>query len=430
MFHIIMKNHKFLILSLIFSTISILTEASVPPSETFQYINQGEFGEYIVEYDASYRVLDPFAQPFQLCFYNTTPNEYTLALRMGTVRSESLMRWVWEANRNNPVHENATLTFSEDGNLILADADGSIAWQTNTADKGVIGFKLLSNGNMVLYDSNGAFVWQSFDSPTDTLLVGQSLKLDGVSQLVSRGSRAENVDGDYTLKIEESTLNLYYKSPNSPKSLIYFSFRDLISVSEGLKMVTLGADLSLEYESGSVTLRRAKYNTTLTYLRLEIDGNLRLHTYEDNADWGAWEVTYALFDRNSWESECQLPQRCGQFGLCDQNQCVACPTPKGLKGWSENCEVEKLSSCEVSEFKYYKIQGVDQFSAKYNNGDGVMKIGICRDKCTNDCKCLGYFYNSEESKCWIVYDLNTLTKVENSTHLGFIKAPIKKVMAS
>lgn len=53
---------------------------------------------------------------------------------------------------SNPVRENATLTFGKDGNLVLADADGRLAWQTNTASKGVVGLKLLSNGNMVLHD--------------------------------------------------------------------------------------------------------------------------------------------------------------------------------------------------------------------------------------------------------------------------------------
>jgi hypothetical protein len=63
-----------------------------------------------------------------------------------------MRRWVSEANRSNPVRENATLTFGKDGNLVLADADGRLAWQTNTASKGVVGLKLLSNGNMVLQD--------------------------------------------------------------------------------------------------------------------------------------------------------------------------------------------------------------------------------------------------------------------------------------
>ena len=73
---------------------------------------------------STYRAVDVVGSPFQLTFYNTTPNAYKLAIRMGTPRSGSIRRWVWEANRSRPVRENATLTFGADGNLILADADG------------------------------------------------------------------------------------------------------------------------------------------------------------------------------------------------------------------------------------------------------------------------------------------------------------------
>ncbi|KAJ9153508.1 hypothetical protein P3X46_026937 [Hevea brasiliensis] len=418
-------------LCLSFTVFSLIAQASVPPSATFKYVNEGEFGEYIVEYGANYRVLDPFAQPFQLCFYNTTPNAYTLALRMGTVRSESLMRWVWEANRGNPVGEKATLIFGTEGNLVLADANGRIAWQTNTANKGVVGFKLLSNGNMVLHDSKGRFIWQSFDHPTDTLLVGQSLKLGAATKLVSRASEKQNADGPYSLVMEDKTLAMYYKSPKSPKSLLYFSFSELFSVLKGpLNRVTFGSELSLAFQGpnssygGTLTLRRPKYNTTLSYLRLEIDGNLRIYTYEDNADWSAWQVTYTLFSGDSWETECQLPERCGNFGLCQDDQCVACPSPKGLLGWSKNCQAAKVS-CGVKDFYYYKLEGVDHFNSKYTNGDGPMKQDACSSKCTKDCKCLGYFYHTQSSRCWIAYDLKTLTKVANSTHLAFIKAPNK-----
>ena len=163
-----------------------ITQAQVPSNATFKLVNEGEFGPYIVEYDGNYRVLGVFNSPFQLCFYNTTPNAYYLALRMAIQRTEPIYRWVWEANRGNPVKENATLTFGTDGNLVLAEADGLVAWQTNTSNKGVVDFKLLSKGNIVLHDSMGNFFWQSFDHPTDTLLVGQSLKAGGISKLVSR----------------------------------------------------------------------------------------------------------------------------------------------------------------------------------------------------------------------------------------------------
>ncbi|KAL8192485.1 hypothetical protein R6Q57_027670 [Mikania cordata] len=77
---------------------------------------------------------------------------------MGRYRGATVMPWVWEANQGKPVRENATLSLGSDGNLILADADGRIAWQTNTANKGVVGLTILSDGNVVLRDSKGNFV--------------------------------------------------------------------------------------------------------------------------------------------------------------------------------------------------------------------------------------------------------------------------------
>ncbi|XP_060187718.1 epidermis-specific secreted glycoprotein EP1-like [Lycium barbarum] len=272
--------------------------AQVPVENTFKYVNEGEMGPYIVEYRADYRVLDPFSNPFQLCFYNTTPNAWTLALRMGTVRSESLMRWVWEANRGNPVKENATLTFGTDGNLVLADADGRIAWQTNTANKGVTGFKLLPDGNIVLHDSKGKFVWQSFNYPTDTLLVGQSLRSSGPNKLVSRASVKKNVNGPYSLVVQPKLFGIY----NRTKLAVELAWFDLGNSSlESVKLNSGNQRLKLDYRLAKSTKRSShvmaftKYNTTLTYLRLEIDGNLKAYTFNDgDLDSPRWRVTYSM----------------------------------------------------------------------------------------------------------------------------------------
>ncbi|KAF3442402.1 hypothetical protein FNV43_RR16318 [Rhamnella rubrinervis] len=412
-----------------------IAQAQVPSNATFKFVNKGEFGPYIVEYDGNYRVLSVFNSPFQLCFYSTTYNAYYLALRMAIQRTEPIYRWVWEANRGNPVKENATLTFGTDGNLVLADADGRVAWQTNTVKKGVVGFQLLPNGNIVLHDSKGNFVWQSFDYPTDTLLVGQSLKVGGVTKLVSRLSEKENVNGPYSLVMESKRLALYYKSKNSEKPLLYYTW----TVNGVLKSTTFNCDseaeggsaseLTLDFQlsdntsAGNVLLGRPKYNGTASFIRIGIDGNVKIYTYYDKVSWGGWEVTFTLFDRESiWETECQLPERCGSFGLCEDNQCVACPSPKGLLGWSKNCQPEKVSSCKASDFHYYKIEGVDHFLSKYTRGDSV-KQSDCGNKCSKDCKCLGYFYNQQTSRCWIAYELKTLTKEANSTHVAYIKAP-------
>ncbi|KAL5580071.1 hypothetical protein UlMin_012513 [Ulmus minor] len=401
--------------------------AQVPSNATFKFVNEGEFGPYVNEYNADYRTLRSNGL-FTLCFYNTTLNAYTLALRIGRQRAEPVYRWVWEANRGNPVGENATLIFGIDGNLILADADGRVTWQTKTANKGVVGLRLLPNGNIVLYDSKGKFVWQSFDYPTDTLLVGQSLRIGGINKLVSRLSEKENKEGPYSYVLEPKGLSLYYKSKSSVKSLLYFSTTQQAQTGDTLKNWTLEVEPDNYDENASVItfgffLVRPKYNSTLTFLRLGIDGNIKFYTYNDKVDWGPTEVTFTLFHRNSnWESECQLPARCGTFGVCEDNQCVACPTSKGLLGWSKNCEPEKLKSCRPSDFHYYKVEGVDHFLSKFNSGS-ALKESDCEKKCTSECQCLGYFYNQQSSRCWIAYDLMTLTKVDNSTHVGHVKTP-------
>ncbi|KAJ9671423.1 hypothetical protein PVL29_025231 [Vitis rotundifolia] len=428
-----MSSPPFLVSFLFLFLISFLAHASVPINNTFKYVNEGEFGPYIVEYDGNYRTLPIFASPFQFCFYNTTPNAYTLALRMATTRSESLFRWVWEANRGEPVGENATLTFGIDGNLVLADADGRVAWQTGTANNGVVGLQLLPNGNLVLYDSTGKFIWQSFDYPTDTL--------------VSRASEADNFDGKYSLVMEPKRLAMYYKGTNSPKPILYATSSVWFTIDKGSLQnitVTCSPDTdegyayylildyyvsNSQYPSGNRILARPKYSSTLTFLRLGIDGNIRLYTYYDKVDSQAWEVTYTLFDRDSEEdTECQLPERCGKFGLCEENQCVACPSPNGVMGWSKDCAPSVLSGCEANDFFFYRLEGVDHFISKYSKGDGPMKAKQCSDKCSKDCKCLGYFYHTLTSRCWIAYDLNTLTRVQNSTHLAYIKAPEKHAL--
>lgn len=426
-----------------FITIFIaLSQALVPSSKTFKYVNQGNFGEYYVEYGADYRVTEIYTYPFTLCFYNNTPNAFILGLRMGTRSSESVMKWVWDANRAKPVRENSTLSFGKDGNLVLADMDGHVAWETGTANKGVVGLELLPNGNLVLYDKKRKFIWQSFDYPTDTILVGQSLRANGPNKLVSRLSVVEPINGPYSFVLQKNSWAMYYQTKNWIKPVIYYNSGEygyydnkgpLTSLSFYCKS-EYGANYAFELGfvynltnpsfSGQSILARPKYNSTYSMLRVDMDGNLRIYTYEEHVDWDAWETTYVLLDRDKGrESECKLPKRCGSLGVCEGDQCVACPRPKGLQGWSKGCVPPILPPCKggATNMEYYKVDGVEHFASAYNEGNGPMKVTECKSKCTQDCKCLGFFYRQESSKCLLVPELGTLIKTTNSSHIGFIK---------
>ncbi|KAI6687199.1 hypothetical protein NL676_024027 [Syzygium grande] len=120
--------------------------------------------------------------------------------------------------RTRPSHPGAMATLS--WRTLMAGLHVNRALQIKVS----LGFKLLPNGNMVLYDSKGNFTWQSFDSPTDTLLVGQSLRAGPVSKLVSRASKKDNSNGPYSPVIEPKQLSIYYTSENSPKPLLYYTF--------------------------------------------------------------------------------------------------------------------------------------------------------------------------------------------------------------
>jgi hypothetical protein len=430
------------LIAITFLTSSPFSHAIVPPSRTFEYVNQGDLGEYSVEYSADYRPLRIAKLPFTLCFYNSTPNAFILGIRMGHWRSESTMRWVWDANRGKLVRENATLTFGADGNLVLADVDGTVAWQTNTANKGVVGLDMLPNGNLVLYDSKGRYVWQSFDHPTDTLLVGQNLRAaGGPTRLVSRMSIAEPVNGPYSFVMEKRHWAMYYQSKNAQKPLLYYKSDEFGNGKGALAYLDFycepeygynyAFELGFRYNmsnsdsSGSSILSRPKFNSTYTMLRVDTDGNLRMYTYNDFVDWGAWDVSYELFDTSGdygHASLCRLPTKCGSLGVCEDDQCVGCPSPKGLLGWSKACAPPALTPCKSAKnARYYKVDGVEHYTSEYNEGTGSTSLAQCRDKCSKDCKCVGFFYRAESSKCLVVPELGTLVRVSNASHVGYIK---------
>ncbi|KAG9456954.1 hypothetical protein H6P81_001462 [Aristolochia fimbriata] len=427
-----------LICSLLCLSAASLSHAVVPDSQTFKYVNEGEFGDYATEYGATYRVLPIASSPFQLFFYNTTPNAYRLGLRMGTTRSESTLRWVWDANRNAPVSENATLSFGRDGNLVLANPDGRAVWSTATANKGVVGFRLLPNGNIVLHDSKGRFVWQSFDHPTDTLLVGQTLRSGGPTKLVSRTSASDPSEGPYSFVMEPTGLSLYLAVPGVKNPVSYSGDTYRITPGSPLTSVAFTSapetdeayayELKLEltenktFSAGSFFVGRPKYNATLSFLRIESDGNLKSYTFYDKVDYRAWETAFATFASDGRLSGCSLPAKCGSLGVCEEEMCVACPRPQGLLGWSKACQAPKISSC-AGRFDYYRVEGVEHFLSAWNEGEGRVTVTGCRDKCSKDCKCAGFVYKQESSRCLLVPVIGTLAKGENAAHSVYIKVP-------
>ncbi|KAI3870129.1 hypothetical protein MKX03_021602 [Papaver bracteatum] len=423
------------------SSSTIVSGVSVPLTKTFSYANNGAPHSGLVEFNASFRPLPIENHPFRLCFFKPIHSDsYILGIGMGTADVNSLMRWVWAANLDKPVGENAKLVFNRGGNLALIDSNGRYAWQTNTGSKGVVDIKLLPNGNLVLVDKNGGFVWQSFDHPTNTLLVGQTLN-PGITSTSNK-----LVNGAYSLVLQGKQLGLFFNPPNpkpdSSKPMNYFNLIepslqnfDIENVTFNTARESLGAayanQLSL-YTGGhhfGFTYAHPKYNSTLSIFRLGSDGNVYIYTYYEQPTYeqNVWEQTYATFSREGTNSECLMPEKCGSFGVCSENQCVACPTPTGLAGWTKQCKQPNIPSCNAANVGYYKLEAVNHFlNGGKVEGEGPMDVNQCMKKCSDDCKCVGFFYRVDGSMCLRTTQLYTLVKLSddiesNKSHTAYIK---------
>ncbi|KAH9314146.1 hypothetical protein KI387_022773 [Taxus chinensis] len=456
-------DRKLLLLLLL---ISVCVEVKADRRGPFLSVNHGDFEYRNVEYGATFQrapLSSSDNEIFHLVLFNTTPNAYTLAIVMG-VRFKSIMRVVWTANRNHPVSDNATLEFTTTGNLVLSDADGTLVWSTNTSNKGAVQIELGADGNLVMYDKKNETVWQSFDYPSDTLMIGQSLKIAKVKKLVSRISEKNGAEGPYSLVMEAGGFALYASFPrpvpywtvsyfdvdrnklldpthtckqplgsitfvSEQNGLLFDGFHQLLEMS----LANLTAPRKWRssqlcditpYESWRFGLNAFKIDPALSFLRLDWDGNLRAYTFTASTDGNMWDITYERFDCKAGPVDgCGPPRKCGSFGLCEDGNCVACPHPDGLKGWSNKCAPPQLPTCKTSNasLDFYKVVGAEHFSNKYVAGIGKIKVGECRSRCLRDCKCAAFFYWEESSTCFLTQTLDTLQQLGNTTHLAFIK---------
>ena len=165
---------------------------------------------------------------------------------------------MWTANRNTPVKINATLQLSQEGDLILRDADGTYGWSTNTTGMSVSGLNLTEEGNLVLFSRNNAVVWQSFDHPTDSLLPGQ--RMVSGQKLIATESALNLTEGLLSLAYKNEGLVSYVDS-NPPQ--IYY--QSLSIVDSAINMNGSFAEFNFAPVSSA------------QFIRFDSDGHMRVY---------------------------------------------------------------------------------------------------------------------------------------------------------
>lgn len=387
-----------------------------------------------------------FGPKFACGFYcNGNCDSYLFAIFIVQTNSASMItspsigfpQVVWSANRNSPVQVNATLQLTSDGDLVLRDVDGSLAWSSNTSGKSVAGLNLTDGGNLILFDENQAIVWQSFDHPTDSLVLGQSL-LAGQKLTASVSDTNSTEAGLYFLLVTNQSLSAYIQS-DPPQAYYQNSMSGLKPNQEPSYVKYLNGSLALYLNSAepnqstlSISITQAS-SAAAQYMKLGPDGHLRV--YEWVAQWK--EADDVL---TGYLGDCAYPMVCGQYSICRNGQC-SCPGPSnGTTSYftqidqtqpNLGCSEVTPLTCGASQLnRFEELDNVTYFT--FNSSIDNTDADSCKKSCLNDCNCKAaiFRYGSDPAngECYLPNDIFSLmTNDMAQTHYNssaFLKVQI------
>ncbi|KAJ0111779.1 hypothetical protein Patl1_03221 [Pistacia atlantica] len=340
-----------------------------------------------------------------------------------TLPASGFPQVVWSANGDHPVRINATLELTFDGDLVLRDADGKIAWSTKTGGKSVVGLNLTETGNLVLFDNNNSTVWQSFDYPTDSLVPGQKLMLG--RKLTASVSLTNWTKGLFSLSLTNEGLFSFVGS--NPRQ-VYVQNSLSFNVTETSYVRFMNGSLSLFLNSSEISDKPDQifYSipeaSSAQYMRLRPDGHLNVYEWEN----GEWKVVADLL--TGYLGDCNYPMVCGKYGICSNVFC-RCPTSDGLATYfkQENdsqstagCSQITPISCEYSaHHSFIELKDVTYFTF-YSDRENI-DSEKCKQECLMNCSCKAAFFrysdNSSYGDCYLPSEIFSMMNNDKSkTH--------------
>ncbi|XP_071920064.1 G-type lectin S-receptor-like serine/threonine-protein kinase At4g27290 [Coffea arabica] len=381
---------------------------------------------------------------FELGFFATgRSNNVYLGIWYSSLAPKTI---VWVANRVEPIFntsQTSRLEISKDGNLVLLDHSGSIAWSTNlvSAPASSVEAVLLDNGNFVLRETSNAsnLFWQSFDYPTDTWLPGAKLGYKMLSsnnsyevqRLVSWRSTDDPAPGMFSLVLDTNTsgseiLIQWNKSVSYWNSGIWNG--SMFPSAPELKYLinlTFVSDQSETYYTYSA------FESAVVLWRFVMDtsGQLKLLQATRGLGYGASALTFTQpIDQSD------VYAFCGEFGVFTGNYSSSCTCLEGFESTNDGvpgCARKTPQRCKTSTspergnagflpISNMTLPGNPQ-SLLVENADG------CKSACQENCSCTAYSYGGSGCLIWIgaLLDLKQAVDVKKKLHLKVASSEIQ-----
>ncbi|KAL5228070.1 hypothetical protein ABZP36_016335 [Zizania latifolia] len=344
---------------------------------------------------------------------------------------------VWVANRQDPVVDTpGVLKLSADGRLAIIDGQNTTVWRSSPTPSENITrgatASLLDTGNFVV-SSDGSrspksMVWQSFDYPTDTLLPGMKLGVDGKNGIIRNITSwtVPNNDpspGDYMFALVPGGLPEFFLFDKSTR--IYASGpwngEVLTGVPQLKTQQASGVFNFRVFWSPEETYYQYSISDPSSRTRLVVDETKRLRRlWWENGSWSKPGKSYPA-------DQCDNYALCGPFGYCaDQSaQCSCLPgfKPQGQPGqqpfgqdWSKGCARTTNLTCGAGDgfWRVNKMKLPDATNATVYPG---ITLDQCRKECLANCSCRAYAaanVSGGASRGCVIWTVDLLDMRENS----------------
>ncbi|KAK9209431.1 hypothetical protein WN944_001797 [Citrus x changshan-huyou] len=302
---------------------------------------------------------------------------------------------VWVANRDRPISDNnAVLTISNIGNLVLLNQTNGTLWSTTVFSelKNPVA-QLLDDGNLVIRDNSSSsvpesYLWQSFDYPTDTLLqgmkLGWNLRTGRERYQTSWKSADDPSPGNFTNRLDIHVL---------PQGCVYNGSAKYSCTGpwNGIALGVASSNASYLFQPIVVQNKDEVYymhesysNPIIMILRINPLGQIqRLIWHEMSTGWQVFFTAPAPFCRYG---------DCGPNSICSADQTPHCECFEGFKHKShqnQTCLRSHSTDYKLGD-RFIKLDGIklpDLLDASLNES---VNLKECEAKCLKNCTCRAY----------------------------------------
>ncbi|XVF77428.1 hypothetical protein PTKIN_Ptkin14bG0042200 [Pterospermum kingtungense] len=347
--------------------------------------------------------------------WKSPSDKFLLAIWYDNIPEKTI---VWYAIGEDATTDPATdrdskVELMNSGHLVLQDPKGIVLWRSNlTDDSQVSHAAMLDTGNFVIESSSSGYIWESFKNPTDTILPGQELDVNG--SLLSALAEKSYSKGKYQLRFDDGSLIL-----NQVDMFTRIPYNHYVDISGSRLFYNESGYIQIWNSTGSPHNLAPAENyvpkPATNYYRVTLDfyGVLTLYSYpkDNNGGGGSWSVRWFMPDNicsrskgiNDGDTATRGSGPCGYNSICQTFNYGKpnCTCPLGFSFLDQN---NPYAGCKQDYASYSLDCNLDGSTIDENlfelkpmsfvdfpfNDYGMLKPATesdCRQSCLSDCSC-------------------------------------------